>query len=1002
MKGNETGHPEGGFSMVDSTAASQAADISAPGQVHEAFEWLRSERIDTLNIVVEEYRHRVTGSSHYHLVADNPENVFLVAFRTVPMDSTGVAHMLEHTALCGSERYPVRDPFFMMIRRSLNTFMNAFTSSDWTAYPFSSQNRKDFNNLTDVYLDAAFFARLHELDFAQEGHRVEFAEPENPDSDLVFKGVVFNEMKGAMSAPVSVLWQELSSHVFPTTTYHYNSGGDPVHIPDLSWEELKAFYKTHYHPSNAVFMTYGNIPAVEHQARMHDQALSKFERLDLHIEVADEQRYREPLRVVESYALDEEEARGDKTHIVMGWLLGPSINLRQQLEAHLLEGVLLDDSASPLRHALETSGLGSAPSPLCGLEASNREMSFVCGLEGSKPDNADAVEQLVLDVLKKVADEGVALERVESVLHQLELSQREVSGDGYPYGLQLILECLSSAVHRGDPVALLNLDPVLEELRHEIQDPAYVPRLVRELLLDNMHRVRLALIPDTDLAARSEHAETERLAAMKAAMSDAEKFFVISQTRALQERQQQEDDSDLLPRVGLEDIPPELHIAHGESEQVDGLQATYYDQGTNGLLYQEVVVELPQLDEATQKVLPWYTHSLSRLGCGGRDYLETQALMTAVSGGINASTAVRGGVGDVQALQGCFMLSGKALVRNHGKLGSLMASMLEAPDFSELDRIRELLAQQRARREQSVTGNGHGLAMLAASAGMSAGAALAHRTRGLEGIHQLKELDDSLGDTQSTGELAAQFQSIHEQIRSAPRQFLLIGEHERRRQAQQELLQAWSGHTAGNGDFRSFSSPPVQRQVKEAWIANTQVNFCARAYPTVAMEHPDAPVLSVLAGFLRNGYLHRAVREQGGAYGGGASHDSECAAFRFYSYRDPRLGETLEDFDRAIDWLLTESHSWQPVEEAILGVISGIDKPGSPAGEARDAFYNGFFGRTPEQRRNFRQRVLETRLNDLQRVADTYLVPPRASTAVVTSAAEQDACGDLGLELKHL
>src|SRR5210317_1723061 len=226
-------------------------------EAHPAFIPVRQHTVDSLNIRVEQYEHRATGAAHYHLASDYSENVFLVALRTVPHDSTGVAHILEHTALCGSERYPVRDPFFMMLRRSLNTFMNAMTSSDWTAYPFASQNRKDYFNLLDVYLDAVFFSRLDPLDFAQEGHRVEFAEPDNPDSDLVYKGVVFNEMKGAMSSVSSTLWSKLCEHLFPSTTYHYNSGGDPEHIPDLSYEQLQDFYRSHYHPSNAIFMTFG-------------------------------------------------------------------------------------------------------------------------------------------------------------------------------------------------------------------------------------------------------------------------------------------------------------------------------------------------------------------------------------------------------------------------------------------------------------------------------------------------------------------------------------------------------------------------------------------------------------------------------------------------------------------------------------------------------------------------------------------------------------------------
>ena len=412
-------------------------NLSQPKQMHDAFEWLRSEFIPSLNLSIEEYRHRKTGAMHYHLAADNPENVFLVAFRTVPMDSTGVAHILEHTALCGSKRFPVRDPFFMMIRRSLNTFMNAFTSSDWTAYPFASKNRKDFNNLLNVYLDAAFFSRLHELDFAQEGHRIEFEKGDDPSTELQYKGVVFNEMKGAMSSTNSVLWQTLSKYLFPTATYHYNSGGEPDHIPDLSYEQLVSFYKSHYHPSNAVFMTFGDIPAYEHHRNFEELALAEFEKLDIHIAVQDEKRYLAPVRIEEHYAVDDDS--DDKTHVVVGWLLGRSTNLVELFKAQLLSSVLLDNSASPLLRALETSDLGSAPSPMCGLEDSNREMTFMAGLEGCKTTSSEQVESLVLETLKSIAENGVDSKQVEAALHQLELNQREISGDSYPYGLQLIL-----------------------------------------------------------------------------------------------------------------------------------------------------------------------------------------------------------------------------------------------------------------------------------------------------------------------------------------------------------------------------------------------------------------------------------------------------------------------------------------------------------------------------------------------------------------------------------
>jgi len=912
---------------------------SATGSQHPAFEFVRRHPIDSLNIVVEEYRHRKTGAPHFHLVADSDENVFLVGLRTVPTDSSGVAHILEHTVLCGSEHYPVRDPFFMMIRRSLNTFMNAFTSSDWTAYPFASQNRKDFFNLMDVYLDAVFFSRLHELDFAQEGHRVEFEQPDNPDSPLVFKGVVFNEMKGAMSSPTSTLWQTLTEHLFPTTTYHHNSGGDPAHIPDLSYEQLKEFYRVHYHPSNAVFMTYGNISAQEHQQRFEEKALCKFEPLDRTISVSDEVRLQAPVAVEERYVLEGEEASGDKTHIVLGWLLGQSIDLEEALKMQLLSGVLLDDGASPLRRALETTKLGSAPSPLCGVEESNREISFMCGVEGSKPENAAAVEKLVLDVLRDVARNGVPQERVESVLHQLELMQREVSGDSYPYGLQLILEALPAAIHRGDPIAVLNLDPVLESLRNQIKDPQFIKDLVQTRLLDNLHRVRLTLQPDPQLAKEQVRDEVERLQQIKATLDEQQKLAIVQLAKDLKHRQEQEDDPDVLPRVTIEDVPAELYVVSGQELNIHDMPAHYYEQGTNGLVYQQLVIDMPSLPEELLSLLPIYSEILPEVGVGDRSYLETQAWQSSVSGGIGTQLSLRGEYDDVQKGRGYFVLGSRALVRNQASFFDLLRSTYADARFDELDRIREVVAQLRARKEQSVTGMGHQLAMGAASSGMSPVAHLQFRLKGLAGIQQLKKLDDGLKNPAALQRLTDSLAQIHEAILQAPLQFLLVAESEPRQQLIEAMGSCWAKRPAVSSTFDPLTLAPVDQRVNQAWMTSTQVNFCSRAYRAVASDHADAPALSVLGGYLR------------GAYGGGAGFDADNAVFRFYSYRDPRLEGTLNDFEDSIDWLLSARHEWRQVEEAILGVISGIDKPGSPAGEAKKAFFGNLHGRTPERRR---------------------------------------------------
>ncbi|GAB6044090.1 insulinase family protein [Endothiovibrio diazotrophicus] len=969
--------------------------------VHPAFELLRSEPISSLHLTLEEYRHTATGARHLHLASDDGHNAFMVAFRTVPEDSTGVAHILEHTSLCGSKRYPVRDPFFMMTRRSLNTFMNAFTGADWTAYPFASQNRKDFDNLLRVYLDAVFFPNLDELDFAQEGHRVEFEPADDANGQLVFKGVVFNEMKGAMSNPVSTLWQTLSAELYPTVTYHHNSGGDPHHIPDLTYQQLRDFHRTHYHPSNALFLTYGDIPAADHQARFQALALEGFARDDHDFTIPDERRFDAPRSVEATYALDPAEETRAKTHIVLAWLLGRNDDMETVLKAHLLTGVLLDNSASPLRRALETSKLGTSPSPLCGLDDSPREMSFSCGLEGSEPQHAEAVERLVFEVLNDVAEKGAPKEMVEAVLHQLELSQREIGGGHFPYGLQLMLNAMTPAMHGGDPAHALEIDPVLKKLRADIEDPAFIPALVRELLLDNPHRVRLTLAPDTAQAEREAAAEAARLATIREGLSETEKRAIVERAAALEARQNRHDDPERLPKVGIEDVPAELKIARGEEHEQAGMPIAWYPQGTNGLVYQELVTELPELSDEETDLLPLLSSLMGEVGSGGRDYLETQALQAAVTGGIGVRTPIRGAVDDVQRVRGLFVVSGKALARNQRALGELIQETFESARFDELSRIRELIAQDRADLEQGVTGRGHSLAMSAAGAGMSPTAALSHRWSGLLGIRKLKALDDSLEDTDHLGALAARLAALRDKLAAAPRRMLVISEEEQQDAIAGTIEALWSDRPA-HAAAAPFRLDAVEHRVMEAWTTSTQVNFAARAYPAVAAAHPDAPALLVLGNVLRNGFLHRAIREQGGAYGGGAGFDADSGAFRFYSYRDPRLEETLADFDASIGWLLERDHPWHTVEEAILGVVSRIDQPSSPAGEARIAYYNGLNGRTPEHRNRLRQGVLAVTEADLKRVAESYLKPERASTALVTASGNADKARALGLEIRAL
>ncbi len=984
--------------MNDSVSIKQSSANET--KAFSTFEFINSTRIESINITLEEYKHSKTGAKHFHLAANNSENVFMVAFRTVPTDSTGVAHILEHTALCGSKKYPVRDPFFMMIRRSLNTFMNAMTSSDWTAYPFASQNRKDFDNLLQVYLDATFFSNLDELDFLQEGHRLELENSQDKSSGLVYKGVVFNEMKGAMSSPVSVAWQAINKHVFPNVTYHHNSGGEPVDIPDLTHQQLVDFYESHYHPSNATFFTFGDISAYDHQLRMEELALSQFEQSEAYIDVANEVRFEKPITVKERIAVVNPD--DNKSQMIMSWLLGESTDLHALFKAELLAGVLLENSASPLKYFLETTEMASAPSPICGLENSHKEMMFLCGIEGVVSDDIDLFEKGVLEVLNKVAEDGIPYERMEAFLHQLELSQREVGGDGEPYGLQLIFAAVPAAIHRGDVADCLNIDPALDDLREKIKDPQYIKNIVSELLINNNHRVAMLVEQDPAMADEQVSQEKQKLKQIKDGLSEQQIEKIILQTINLEKRQNSIDDASILPKVGIEDVPADIKIPECHKSSIDTrddcIEVTRYNTGTNGLVYHQIITSLPAVPDDLQQYLSLYSSTVTELGYKDKNYLETQNIQSSISGGINSSFSFRGGVTEKNTIDAFYTYSGKSLKNNFEAFANLLKEHLEGVRFDEHSRIKEIVSQIRMRREQGITNSGHSLAMAAACARISPVAKISNRLSGLEGIKNIIQLDNSLTDSENVKMLAENYQEIHSLLMDAPKQILLINEIENADNVFSKIENIWQNSKQITNSSK-FELSTTTGLINQIWTTNTQVNFCAKAFPTVPVGHPDAAVLAVLGPFLKNGYLHKVIREQGGAYGGGATHDAGLAAFKFYSYRDPKSTETLDAFDESIDWLLSKKHSYEKLEEAILGVIGSLDKPGSPAGECKKAFYNILFQRTPEQWRVFRKQVLAVTIEDLKRVTSTYLKKENQNVVIITNPGFVEKNGDLNMEV---
>ena len=951
------------------------------------FELLEKRRIATLNLEFQAYRHTATGARHYHLACDDDNNAFMVSFPTIPRDSTGVAHILEHTTLCGSDRYPVRDPFFMMLRRSLNTFMNAFTSSDSTAYPFATRNRKDFDNLLQVYLDAVFFPRLDALDFAQEGCRVDFADAGHPEQGLVYKGVVYNEMKGAMSSPVAQLWHHLQADLFPQTTYRYNSGGDPAEIPNLTHQALREFHARHYHPTQSVFMTYGCFDPLEHQAKFAALALDRFSPVADAIVSELQPPLPAPRSRVVHYAVDDAEDEEQGTHIVWGWLLGETGEPRAMLEAHILSSILLEHSACPLRHFLETTELARAPSELCGIDDSARQLAFYCGVEGSDAVHAQALEQGIFAVLERVAREGVETSVVEAALDRIEMAQRDVGGDGYPYGLQLMSRAMPGAMYRRDPAALLDIDVLLAGLRAEAVKPGFVRDLIERNLCRNGHRVQVIMTPDRGKRDAERRAEQARLAALQAQLTPARQAEILAAAEALTAHQARQDDPDILPRITLADVPAGEAPIVGDNRTAGGWRTHSYRRGTNGIVTAHTAIELPVLNAEELSTLSLLAGYLTDFGAGQETYLDTQARRARL-GQFGASASVRSALTDLAHCRGHLIVTAKGLKRKTAELVTALTDLLPTVRLDEIQRLRELLTQSRADLELSITDRGHQLAMHGAMRGLSSAGWLADEWDGPAHVLAMQALDDAVRDSDSAAAaLLARFAALHAKLAGAPADVLLVGE--------EDALTAAHAALAGRRGVPLASASVALAQLPAApvarggaWFANADVNFCAKAYAAVPQGAPDAPALAVLARYLTDGFLHPAIRERGGAYGGGASFDSDSGAFAFYSYRDPRLAETLVDFDRALDWLATPAPG-ALLEEAILGVIRGLDKPRSPAGAAVHWFYSELHGRDAAFREQFRQQVLATTVADLRAVAARHLDPARGVIGVVTHAGEK-------------
>ncbi len=946
------------------------------------------ENIDAIMIQLE---HLKTKAKHIHILTADKENTFGVFFRTVPTDSSGVAHILEHTVLCGSRNFNVRDPFFSMIKRSLSTFMNAFTSSDWTMYPFSTQNKKDYFNLMNVYLDAAFFPKMDVLSFKQEGHRLDIVETGDNKIELEYKGVVYNEMKGAMSSPSQVLGRSLLSALYPDTTYRNNSGGEPSDIPALKHKDLKDFHAKYYHPSNSCFYTYGNLPLEETLAFICEKVLNEFDAIKVDSKVPAQTRWASPKKMTEVYAYADPEDISKKYQACVAWLMCDAKDSFEILVLTILDQILLGNSASPLRKALIDSGLGSALSDSSGFDPENRDTLFACGLKDITKESVKKVEKIILSTLKAVADKGIDPLLIDSAIHQIEFDRKEITNTPYPFGMKLLFDMVGTLIHEGDPVSCINIDHDLAKLKENLKTKDYLEDKLRHYFLLNPHRVLFTLKPDATLEEKTLKKTKKELKALLKKMTPRALEKIRKDAKALEALQEKEEDVSVLPTLELSDVPPEIEIIRPDVIKKVSF-STAYDKATSGILYFTCPVGAGSIPPDLYQLVPFFCRAFTNSGTKKHSYDKMADLMDLYTGGISISP-FSGSYFSKEAEAHSFLaLQGKTLDRNIEKMFDLIREFIDSYSFKDFERLNNLLLQYQAGMEASIVSAGHRYAISLSSRHLSKASYINEIWHGIHQYQYIREITDQL----NTGKKKKKtLEALSEKLIQIARSVLkkdnlkpgLIGGKESIIRAEKQVLSIHDN--LSNDTARSFFTPdiPYDKSVPfDGWYTNTAVSFVGQSFKTVQINHADSPGLAVISKLLRSLYLHREIREKGGAYGGFAMYNTEEGLFSFGSYRDPHIQRTLDVYKNACEFIISGDYSETDVKEAILQVCSEIDKPETPGPAAMKAFYRDITKLDDKIRKKFKDSLLKLDKKRIRKIAKTYFTCDDAlkGTAVIS------------------
>lgn len=952
------------------------------------FSVLRDESLDEYAARAILYRHDRTGAQLLSLVLDDANKVFGAAFRTPPECSTGVPHILEHSVLCGSRKYPVKEPFVELLKGSLNTFLNAFTYPDKTCYPVASTNVRDFYNLVDVYLDAVFYPRIPKAVFLQEGWHFEW----NAADELIRSGVVFNEMKGVYSSPDSVLGEFSQRLLFPDTTYGVDSGGDPRVIPQLTYEAFKAFHDTYYHPSNGRFFFSGDDDPTE-RLRLLDEYFGRFDARPATPGVTRQQPFAAPKTAEMPYAAAPGQA--DRAFVTVNWLLPDTADQDMVLVFDVLEHVLIGLPSSPLRKTLLDSGLGEDLAG-GGLETELRQMFFSVGLKGIKPGASAAVERLILDTLTRLAAEGLPADAVEAGVNALEFSLRENNTGSFPRGLSMMLRALTTWLHDGDPLTPLRFSGPLGRLKARL---AGGERVLEEALalwyLNNPHRVTLTLAPDTELDARRAAEEKAELAAVAASLDEAGRAAIAADLATLRQFQDTPDapeDLARIPSLALADLPRDETPIPQRADRAGDVELLLHPLETSGIAYLDLAFPLAGVPDRLVPLVPLFGRALLELGTERFDAVTLTRRIAAKTGGISREAMVSGilggGPGDLAAR---LVLRGKATVDKMPELFEILKEIIEKTDFGNRERFTQMAVEAKSRLERRLAPAGHATAGSRLRARYTLAGATAERLRGVSQLLYLRELVARLGEDYAG--VRRDLETLRDLVLTRAGTIVGLTVSERDLPGLETSLAAFlAGLPAAAVAPAAWSR--LELPAAEGIAIPAQVHYVGLGLDLTRTGWVFDGADLVASRYLRMAYLWDRVRVRGGAYGAFCSLDRIAGQAVFVSYRDPNTEATIDVFRQAGRYLMDARLSDEEMTRAVIGAIGDIDAHMLPDAKGHVALARRLTGDTAENRAKLRAQVLGAGLARFRQYGEALnAAAGEASVVVLGPTPSLDALG---------